>query len=84
MLSIIFNSDENIQCDLTSDDIDPPNEDFCGTSLLRSYIRVYAMIVGDLELENYKQSNAVTALWFVTTLLGSVVLLNVLIAGTCN
>jgi hypothetical protein len=79
MFHLIFLNDGDIECE--GDDLEDPNEDFCASRSIDSYLRVYAIIVGDFELSDYKQENTVVVLWFFVTFFGTVVLLNVLIAG---
>jgi hypothetical protein len=57
-----------------------PASDFCSTNLGNSYLRVYALLLGDFDLDDYKESNGITVLFVMFTLLGVVILLNVLIA----
>jgi len=55
-------------------------DDYCSHNFFRGFIRVYAIIVGDVELSDYRETPFMTALWFVYSMLGIVMLLNVLIA----
>jgi len=56
-----------------------PATDFCDSGV-SSYLRVYALLLGDFELNDYKDTTAMTILFIVFTLFGVVILLNMLIA----
>ena len=65
--------------------IDPSTDrsaigDFCSHSFLRGFVRAYSIIVGDIELTDYRESPLITVLWTFFTLFGVIILLNVLIA----
>eukprot|EP00978_Attheya_sp_CCMP212_P019285 scaffold53842_cov84-Attheya_sp.AAC.1 len=60
-------------------DLSGPAIDFCDSSA-SSYLRMYALLLGDFELNDYKDTTAMTILFIVFTLFGVVILLNMLIA----
>ena len=78
-MNILFRNDDDIECE--SDGLTEPAEDFCSESSVDSYLRVYTVIVGDFELNDYRQAGSVTFLWLCITFLGAIILLNTLIAG---
>lgn len=57
-----------------------PADDFCSQNSKDSYLRVYALLLGDFELNDYRESDGMTLLFVMFTLLGVVILLYVLIA----
>lgn len=63
-------------------DVEAPSaaDDFCSRNLMQSYVRVYSVLTGDYELDDYRNSSAITTLFIIFTFLGVIVLLNVLIA----
>jgi len=54
-------------------------DDFCG-SIWSSYLRTYAILLGDFELDDITETTGTTLLFVIFTLVGVVILLNVLIA----
>jgi hypothetical protein len=78
MFHVIFTTDSDIECE--GNDLYVSNEDFCSESTMDSYLRVYAIILGDFEMVEYRQSTAVTVLWFLLTFFGIIILFNVFIA----
>jgi hypothetical protein len=76
----IFNADE-----LCTGDIPPSNEDYCSNRSVDAYLRTYAIILGDISLEDYSDtgSPAITVIFCLVTFFGLIILLDgVLIAGT--
>ena len=66
-------------------DIDPETDlttmgDFCSQGFARGLFRAYAIVAGDLELDNYRITPLITSLWVLFTFFGVIILLNVLIA----
>jgi hypothetical protein len=57
-----------------------PAEDFCSPNTRNSYLRIYALLLGDFDLNDYRETEGMTVLFVIFTLLGVVILLNVLIA----
>jgi len=56
-------------------------EDYCAQPpLLRSTLRAYSLIVGDISLDDYRDSPFITFIWVLFTFFGVIILLNVLIA----
>jgi len=54
--------------------------DYCSTAFTRSFLRAFAIILTDIDLDDYRYSSWVTVLWVVFTMFGVLILLNVLIA----
>mmetsp|Transcript_9060 Transcript_9060/g.20330 ORF Transcript_9060/g.20330 Transcript_9060/m.20330 type:complete len:910 (-) Transcript_9060:557-3286(-) len=54
--------------------------DFCSPFILDSYARIYAVLVGDVNLEDFQQSGTVTFLFVFFTFFGILILTSVLIA----
>ena len=78
MFQIVSRNHDDIDC--SSDDLDPAIEEFCSRRSIESYLRTYAIVIGDFELEQYNGLGGITLLWFAVTFIGAVVMLNVLIA----
>jgi Tfp pilus assembly protein PilE len=57
-----------------------PAEDFCSPKIYNTYLRVYALLLGNFDVNDYRESKGMTILFVMFTLLGVVILLNVLIA----
>jgi len=74
----LVRNDPYIDC--SSDELDPAIEEFCSRRSIESYLRAYAIVVGDFEFEQYNNLDGITFLWFCTTFMGTIVMLNVLIA----
>lgn len=55
-------------------------DDFCSTSVAPVYLKLYAVIVGDVNLEDFGYSPGIQFLFALFTLFGIIILLNVLIA----
>ena len=70
----------NPDIDCSDEDLDPAIEEFCSQRSIESYLRTYAIVVGDFEFEQYNRLGAVTFFWFMVTFFGTVVMLNVMIA----
>jgi hypothetical protein len=77
---VLSTKDDGAYCIANEDNLSGPALDFCSSSLSNSYLRVYALLLGDFELDDYKESSGITVLFIMFTLLGVVILLNVLIA----
>lgn len=45
-------------------------EDFCSPYILDSYARIYAVLVGDVNLEDFQQSGTITVLFVFFTFFG--------------
>jgi len=54
--------------------------DFCSPYFYNSYLRVYSILLGDVELDLYRDTAGLTILFVIVTLIGLIILLNVLIA----
>ena len=78
MFHLVYLTSPSIDCENPADD--DTASDFCNDNSLYSYLRVYAIILGDFELSSFQIQDAVTFLFVVLTLLGTIILLNVLIA----
>jgi hypothetical protein len=57
-----------------------PIADFCSTNRFLSYMRVYSIVVGDFEVSDFQEPDFLLYLFFVVTIIGVLILLNVLIA----
>jgi hypothetical protein len=57
-----------------------PAQDFCSPKIRNSYLRVFTLLLGNFDLNDYRESEGMTILFVMFTLLGVVILLNVLIA----
>jgi len=77
MFRVVYISSENIQCD--ADDIDNVTKDYCSNSI-NSYLRTYTILLGEVQVDQINNSTTLTVLWFLLTLFGVVIMLNVLIA----
>lgn len=78
MFHLVYLTSPRIDCENLADD--DTSSDFCNDNSLYSYLRVYAIILGDFELSSFQIDDAVTFLFVILTLLGTIILLNVLIA----
>lgn len=78
MFQVVVQNDPDTDC--SSDDLDPAIEEFCSPRSIESYLRAYAMVVGDIELKYYNNLEGITFLWFCATFMCTIVMLNVLIA----
>ncbi|KAI2492096.1 hypothetical protein MHU86_22463 [Fragilaria crotonensis] len=54
--------------------------DFCSGQLVDSYLRMYGVLLGDFEVNDYLGNTSTTAVFLAFTVLGVIILLNVLIA----
>jgi len=68
---------------------DSPDEkdlrgDYCSTDHMRNFLRGYAIIVGDVDLDQYREKPSITILWVFFTCIGVIILLNMLIAIVNN
>jgi len=54
--------------------------DYCSTSSFRWFLRIYALILGHVHLDEYRENIGISVLWIVNTYVGVIILLNVLIA----
>jgi hypothetical protein len=77
---VLSTKDNGAYCIANEDNLGGPALDFCSPNLGDSYLRVYALLLGDFDLDDYKESSGITVLFIIFTLLGVVILLNVLIA----
>jgi hypothetical protein len=81
MLHISLSTKDNGDfCHLNADNLSGPADDFCSPKTNNSYLRVYALLLGNFDLDDYRESEGMTILFVMFTLLGVVILLNVLIA----
>jgi len=55
-------------------------QDFCSPHPADAYLRVYAMVISDFDVNDYKDTLGMTILFVIVTLLGVIIMLNVLIA----
>jgi ABC-type multidrug transport system fused ATPase/permease subunit len=82
MLHLIFLKSPDIDCD--DPDASDPAIDFCSTSNRDSYMRMYALLLGDFEFNDYRQAPTVVIVWALFTIFGVIIMLNVLIAVICD
>ena len=68
------------KCNSISEDETDVTADLCSRSLFRNVLRTYAIITGDVELDSYRTSLAMTLVWCAFVAVGVIMLLNVLIA----
>jgi hypothetical protein len=73
--------DPRLEETCSSGDVNDPEEDFCSGSPMKSYLRVYSMMIEDYALSDFQETSSVTFLWFMVTFFGLVVMMNTLIAG---
>uniref|UniRef100_A0A7S4K3N0 Ion transport domain-containing protein n=1 Tax=Odontella aurita TaxID=265563 RepID=A0A7S4K3N0_9STRA len=74
-------SDGGSYCKVDFDDEESRvREDFCSKEILPSYFRMYGVLVGDFEIDDYRVIPLVAALFALFTFVGVILLLNVLIA----
>ncbi|CAB9510775.1 Potassium ion channel Yvc1 [Seminavis robusta] len=78
MIHVIATTKEDAWCD--SGNLSDAQEDFCSPWSLDYYYRMYAVLLGDFELDDYTQTREISIIFFTFTILGSIILLNVLIA----
>lgn len=57
-----------------------PVSDFCSPNRTWSYLRFYAMLIGDFELDDFTKTDGMIVLFVIFSLLGIIILLNMLIA----
>jgi len=62
----------------TGDEVPPP--EFCSTELAPISLKLFAVLVGDMDLNEFKYSSGIQILFLLFALLGIIILLNVLIA----
>uniref|UniRef100_A0A7S3L3W8 Ion transport domain-containing protein n=1 Tax=Amphora coffeiformis TaxID=265554 RepID=A0A7S3L3W8_9STRA len=76
--------DDGRYCTENEGDLSGPEEDFCSLQNMDSYLRVYSLLLGDFELDDYKENNGIVVLFVIFTMMGVIILLNVLIAVVSN
>jgi hypothetical protein len=67
-------------CKENSEDMDGTVADFCSDNSMDAYLRVYELLLGGFELDNYKETPGMTVIFFLFTVAGVLILLNILIA----
>lgn len=80
MIHVIITTQDQAACNAV--DLSDAAADFCSASELDYYYRMYAVLLGDFDLTEYKQNSAISVVFFLFTIMGVIILLNVLIAGT--
>ena len=80
----VSTKDNGLFCENIDEDAEGTLIDFCTPGGARSYLRVYALLLGDFELDNYKETQGMIVLFFLFTVGGVIILLNVLIALTSD
>lgn len=78
MFHLVVSNVDSVDCSAV--DLDAAMEAYCSPRSIDSYLRTYAIVVGDFDLEEYNDLGSITFLWFCTTFFGTIVMLNVLIA----
>jgi hypothetical protein len=59
---------------------EPPPEEFCNDELAPIFLKLFAVLVGDMDLNEFKYSSGAQILFLLFSVLGIIILLNVLIA----
>lgn len=67
-------------CNGDPENLDETMADFCSSNQMAAYLRIYALLLGDFKLDSYKETTGTVFLFFIFTVVGVVILLNVLIA----
>lgn len=76
----VATKDNGTFCDTDPDNLDETLADFCASNQMAAYLRIYALLLGDFELDSYKETSGMVFLFCLFTVVGVVILLNVLIA----
>lgn len=61
-------------------ELEGPIADFCSPDPAASYLRVYSVLIGDFELDDWRETSGMVILFVIFTVVGVIILLNVLIA----
>ena len=78
MFQLIIRNDNDVDC--SDPDLGGSLKQFCSNRSMDSYLQTYAIVVGDIDYDEYNNLGAITFLWFSTTFIGTILLLNALIA----
>lgn len=78
MFQLLVRNNGDMDC--SDPDLNPSLQEFCSKRSIDSYLQTYAIVVGDLDFEDYNNLGPITFLWFSTTFVGTILLLNSLIA----
>ena len=78
MFQLIVRNDSDVDC--SDPDLDDSLKQFCSNRSIDSYLQTYAIVVGDLNYNEFNDLGAITFLWFSATFIGTILLLNALIA----
>lgn len=83
MLHIIITTEDSSYCNAVNGTLPDSQEDFCSAYTIDYYYRMYAVLIGEFDIADYrdKDSASVDIVFFIFTILGVIILLNVLIAG---
>ena len=85
MMHIVLSTkDDGRFCTENEEDLSGPEADFCSLQNIDAYLRVYSLLLGDFELDDYKENNGIVVLFVIFTMMGVIILLNVLIAVVSN
>ena len=76
----VATKDNGAFCDTDPENLDETLADFCSSNQMAAYLRIYALLLGDFDLDSYKETSGMVFLFFLFTIIGVVILLNVLIA----
>lgn len=78
MLFIIYNHNREDLCE--GENISAPSQDYCSRQPYNAYLRTYAIILGDIDVHDYREKPAITVIFVLITFIAFIILLNVLIA----
>lgn len=76
---IIFNSDPASFCE--GDFVPASNRDYCSSRPYAAYLRTYAIILGNMALEDFRKDPVISIIFVLITFFAWIIMLNVLIAG---
>lgn len=81
MLHLLITTEEGHFCNQPADQLDGSQLAFCSPALVDGYLRAYVILLNDFDLQYFRESGATTFVFILYTVLGSIIMLNVLIAG---
>ena len=79
MIHVIITTQDQAVCNAA--ELSDAAEDFCSAWAFDYYFRMYAVLLGDFDLTDYTENRAISFIFFTFTIMGVIILLNVLIAG---
>ena len=80
MMSIAVGTKDNGSFCEENEEQDSTVEDFCSDNRTDGYLRVYALLLGEFDLDSYRETKGLAILFVIFTVVGVIILLNVLIA----